>query len=347
MASIYRNRSGNWECRIRRRGYAAQIATFDSKSDAERWARQTESEIDAGRFVSRTEAERTTFGEALARYEREVLPSLRGRAQDASIVRRLKKIPLAARPLALVRSADLAAYSAMLEAAGCAGNTIRIHLGLISRVFEAAKRRWGMESLVNPVAFAPRPRIAPGRDRRLRAGEEEKLLAAAAGDLRAAIVVAIETGLRRGELLRLRWDDIDLVARTAAIKQTKTGVPRVIPLAPRALETLTALPRRPDGKVFGWRDDHSVTQAFERLCHKLGIVDLRWHDLRHEATSRLFERGLSIEKVAAVTGHKTWAMLRRYTHPRAEDIARELAMRPESDAPMEPVNDSIKPALPL
>ncbi|BBF65303.1 site-specific integrase [Acidithiobacillus sp. 'AMD consortium'] len=104
---------------------------------------------------------------------------------------------------------------------------------------------------------------------------------------------------------------------------SKTGDPRRVPLSSRALAVLDALPRRMDGEVWGVRAD-SITQAFARACHRAGIEDLRFHDLRHEATSRFFEKGLNPMQVAAITGHKTLQMLKRYTHLRAEDLAKIL-----------------------
>ncbi len=107
------------------------------------------------------------------------------------------------------------------------------------------------------------------------------------------------------------------------VPDSKTGDPRRVPLSSRALAVLDALPRRLDGKVWGMRAD-SITQAFDRACRRAAIDDLRFHDLRHEATSRLFEKGFNPMEVSAITGHKTLQMLKRYTHLRAEDLAKRL-----------------------
>jgi len=325
MATIFKNKSGNWEVQIRRRGYPAQTATFDTKPQARKWADAVEGDMARSRFVPADEADRTSFREVIERYETEILPGLRGKVQDASRLRALKKLALSGRAIGLIRSADIAAYLKEMESKGYSADTIRLHLGIISRLFAAARRRWGMESISNPIQFVQKPKTVPGRERRVTIEEEKQLLAAAHRELRDAMVLAIETAMRRGELLKLRWEHIDLRAATARIIETKTDVSRTIPLTPRALETLKSMPRRIDGQLFSWHDAHSVTRGFERLCHKLKIENLRWHDLRHEATSRLFERGLALQEVAAVTGHKTWVMLKRYTHPRPEDIARKLA----------------------
>ena len=130
--------------------------------------------------------------------------------------------------------------------------------------------------------------------------------------------------MRRGELVNLRWSHLDLTKRVLRIPDTKIGEACEIPLSSRAIEILNGLPRGIDGKVFALTAN-SISQAFERVTKRADIEDLRFHDLRHEATSRLFERGLNPIQVAAITGHKTLQMLKRYTHLRAEDLARLLA----------------------
>ena len=117
----------------------------------------------------------------------------------------------------------------------------------------------------------------------------------------------------------MRWEHLDRKARTLLIPETKTNTPRKVPLSAKAMAVLDALPRQIDGRIWGMRPD-SITQAFERVCEAAKIEGLPFHDLRHEATSRLFEKGLNPMRVAAITGHKTLQMLKRYTHLRAEDL---------------------------
>lgn len=188
-----------------------------------------------------------------------------------------------------------------------------------------------MEALANPVNKTVKPRPSAGRHRGLEGDEEARLLAASPPALRAVIVIALETAAREGEIAALSWSDIDLERSVARFAQTKIGEPRTIPLSPAAIDTLEgmrAAVAKQSESIFPWKSSgHALSLAFARLCGRLGIVGLHFHDLRHEATSRLFERGLSIEKVVAVTGHGTWAVWRCYTHPRAEDVARELATK--------------------
>ena len=170
------------------------------------------------------------------------------------------------------------------------------------------------------------PTKGKARDRRLEPGEEEKLLKYAekyGGHIKVIIQLAIETGARRSELGELRWENIKLSSRTATFIDTKNGDNRTIPLSSKAIEIFKSFPRQITGDVFSIRSD-SITQAFGRICKLADIEDLRFHDLRHEATSRFFEMGLSIMEVSSITGHKDLAMLKRYTHLKAEDLAKKL-----------------------
>ena len=130
--------------------------------------------------------------------------------------------------------------------------------------------------------------------------------------------------MRQGEIVHLRWEHIDLTRRTAHLPDTKNGEPRTVPLSRAAIETLRALPRSLHGDVFPGLTTEAIKRSFSRATRRAQIVDFRFHDLRHEATTRLFERGLNIMEVSSVTGHKDLRMLRRYTHLRAEDLAQKL-----------------------
>ena len=127
----------------------------------------------------------------------------------------------------------------------------------------------------------------------------------------------------KGELLSLCWDNIDLYRRTAHLPMTKNGTSRDIPLSSRAIDALNALPRNLSGFVFPV-SRVALRGLWLRACRRAGIEDLRFHDLRHEATSRFFEKGLNVMEVASITGHKDLRMLQRYTHLRAEDLAVKL-----------------------
>ena len=124
--------------------------------------------------------------------------------------------------------------------------------------------------------------------------------------------------------MALRWENVDLTRRIAHLPDTKNGEARTVPLSSTSVGVLRALPRSLHGEVFPGLTAEAVKRAFARATRRAGIEGLHFHDLRHEATTRLFERGLNIMEVATITGHKDLRMLRRYTHLKAEDLAKKL-----------------------
>lgn len=164
-------------------------------------------------------------------------------------------------------------------------------------------------------------RTNPARERRLSAAEEQKTLSELTPLMRAVVTLLLETGMRREELCKA--SHFHLNENVLLIPDTKTARARTIPLSALAIETIRGLPVRDDGLSIGMRPD-SITQAFSRACKPAGVMDLRVHDLRHEATSRFFERGLSIPEVALITGHSDWASLKRYTQLRPQDLVGKL-----------------------
>ena len=338
MASIRKRGELQWEARVRRRGQPIQCKTFTTKARAETWVRQVEGEMDRGVFVSRAEAENTTLAEALARYAQEVTPRKKATtaSRERDRIRAWAGSPLSQRSLASVRGKDVAEVLRDMEKRGLSANTVRLHLALLSHLFNTARTAWGMESLSNPVDLVKgqRPKLPAGRNRRLVGDEETRLRAAAqaydrvappgAGTIEALIIWAIETAMRRGEMAAMLWEHLDRTGRTLLIPDTKTGVPRTIPLSPAALKTIEGLSPKARGLVWN-RSPDAISRAFMEVCKAAGVRGLTFHDLRHEATSRLFEKhGFSALEAAAVTGHKTMQMLKRYTHLRAEDLAKRM-----------------------
>ncbi len=323
MATVQKRGPYQWRVQIRKKGHPPQTRTFDVRSEADAWARQVEGEMDRGLFVSRKEAENTTLSEALDRYEREISSKKRSSDQDGIYVRHWKKTGLAARNLASIQGKDLAAWrDERLLAVKPA--TVDRELRIISHLFTIAVKEWGMAGLVNPVAQIRKPKLPPGRDRRLLPGELEKILANTESPHLSDIVrFALETAMRRGEIAGMTWEMVDLKKRTVTLPETKNGEKRIVPLSAEAIRILSGIPRRLDGSVWGITED-PITRAFVRACQRAKVEGLTFHDLRHEATSRLFEKGFNPMEVAAITGHKTLQMLKRYTHLKAEDLAKRM-----------------------
>lgn len=326
MATFTKRKAG-WQAKIRRKGYPAQSASFKTKTDAEKWARDIESTMDKGRFVDRREAESTTLLEALERYEREITPRKKGAKQEINRISLWKRDKLSQRILSSIRGADIAEWRDAKLSTGASSTTVRNDLALISHLFTVAEREWGMESLTNPVRKVKVPSPARARDRRLAPGEEETLLEACANAtctwLSPIVILALETGMRQGELLSLKWNNVNTKQRVASLIDTKNGEAREVPLSNRAISTLKEMPQDISGRVFPITQD-SLEYHFRKMLGTIDIENLRFHDLRHEATSRFFEKGLNPMEAAAITGHKTLQMLKRYTHLRAEDLAKKL-----------------------
>jgi integrase len=323
MATITKRESGRWQAKVRRGGGAPISRTFRTAADAEAWARKQESEIERGVWHDAREAEKVTLTECLDRYAREWIPKKSDPARERSHADTLRTLPFAGRSMARIRSVDIAAARDAWAKSGHAPATIARRFAVLSRIFNLARREWGMESLANPMETVTKPRVANARERRVTDAEISAISAASGSrELGTFVQLAVETAMRRGELSTLRWKHVDLRARTAHLPRTKNGDSRTVPLSSRAVEILTGLPRRIDGRVLGLRPD-SVTQAFDRACDRAGIERLTFHDLRHEATSRLANL-LQAHELAKVTGHKDMRMVLRYYHPHASELAKKL-----------------------
>ena len=340
--AYFRKRSGAWQVVVKKKGFERISRTFDTKSDAEAWAKVTESEMLRGVFVSRIEAENTTLSEALDRYDREISSVKKGHRQESARIQIWKSHSLAKRSLASIRGSDIASYRDDRTKSGYSANSIRLDLSIISHLFEIARKEWGIEGLSNPVKTIRMPKSPPGRDRRLLPGELNRIVDASGSPVLPDVVrLALETGMRQAEIAGMTWDMVDLKKRTVTLLETKNGEKRIVPLSSEAVRILSGLTRRIDGKVWGVTS-HAVAVAFRRAvsrarstyekeCEEKGekpdpsfLTGLTFHDLRHEATSRFFEKGFNPMEVSAITGHKTLQMLKRYTHLKAEDLAERL-----------------------
>ncbi|MBA9071035.1 integrase [Methylobacterium sp. RAS18] len=312
---------------MRRKGIAPRAKSFDTKADAERWARSLEAELDrCGALPDTRPAEKTTLAQVLERYRDTVSPTKRSSVTEIARINAILRRPICHRTMTLLSSADLATYRDERLKTVAPATVIR-ELNTISHAIDTARREWDIHLAQNPCKLVRRPSPPKGRTRRLEGNEEQILLAAAdAGRvryLRPLIELAVETGMRRGELLSLRWEHINLDRRVAHLPLTKNGTSRDVPLSRRAVETLRSLRTGESTTVFT-AAPNAVRLAWERLRRRVGLEDLHLHDLRHEAVSRLFELGFNVVEVASISGHRELRMLTRYTHLRAADLAKRL-----------------------
>ncbi|MBX3446749.1 MAG: site-specific integrase [Parvibaculaceae bacterium] len=324
--ATFRKRGSTWQVVVRRKGLPPLSKSFPTKADASLWARQLEHQADTGclRDDPRILAQ-MTLGDLLRRYKDEITPRKRGRDPETAVLVALLRRPICAYTLEQLSAKHLAAYrDVRREEVGPA--TVNKDLNLIQHAIKIGQQEWGLPIPHNPVTMVRKLVRPPGRDRRLREGEFDALIAAARTCrnrlIEPVIRLAVETAMRRSELLSLRWSHIDLAARTAHLPMTKNGFSRTVPLTPEAIRILRELARHED--LVLPMSAEAVKLSWQRIVKKAGLVDLRFHDLRHEATSRFFEMGLNVPEVALITGHRDGRMLFRYTHLKAENVAMKL-----------------------
>lgn len=348
MATISK-RGEKWQAKIRRDGFPSQSKTFRTKTEADAWARAQEAEMDRGAWRDRSKADSTTFYKLLERYAKDVAPTKRGAETEKIRLKTLMRDDLAKYKLSTLSPLILADWRDRRLSAGAAGSTVNRELNIISAVMNWARRELMIE-VENPVSAIRRPPQGQARDRRLEGDEGQRLLESLddhSGEekredgkkyrqgsrnpwLKPIVQFAIETAMRRGELLSLTWDNIDTKRQIALLPLTKNGEARTVPLSSRAIAVLDGLLEEKSGikplrvgPVFPITAN-ALKLGFERAVNRAGIEDFHFHDLRHEATSRLAEKLPNLIELAAVTGHKDLRMLKRYYHPRAEDLAKKL-----------------------
>jgi integrase len=366
MGTIVKRGELQWQAKIRRKGFPVQSRTFMYKDDAEKWIRATEHELETSGFVDRREAEKNSLAEVLKRYRQEITPTKKSAAiESIKIDVILRDSALSKLKMSAITSTAIAAWrDRRLKLV--TGATVNREIDIISSVLNHARREWGIH-VENPIPYVKRPEKARARERRFSLLEEQYLLDALDKGERKSngtfgkgarnawlaplVRFALETAMRRGEMLSLQWENVDLNRRTAFLPDTKNGDSRNVPLSSRAVSILAALPcqlgdddrygdsRR--GQVFlttAMALRKGFGRAIERAqgayacdCRKARqrpipgfLEDIHFHDTRHEAASRIAEKLSNILELSAVTGHKDVRMLKRYYHPRAEDLAKKL-----------------------
>lgn len=342
MACIKVTPSGTWKALIRKSGWPTVSKTFRVQRDAKDWARRTEDEMVRGVFIQRAQAERLTLESALDRYLKEVSITKSAFTQrgETSKSKQLK-LELGKYSLAAITPDLVAAYRDKRLEAGKRNNTVRLELALLGHLFTVAMQEWRVGLAYNPVANIRKPSPGKGRNRRLNTAEEAKLIGAVSKHsnpmLGWIVRVALATAMRSTEIVTLRRSQVDINRRVIHLTKTKNGSERTVPLtlaAKAIFEEALANPVRPidcDLIFFGelgedekTRRPYQFNKAFGIIKKEIGLADFHFHDMRHEAISRLVEAGLSDMKVAAISGHKTMQMLQNYTHLRAEELVEEL-----------------------
>ena len=330
-----------WRVQFRRKGQSSISRNFDKKAHAEAYARKIEHELSAGEFVSTKEFTDTTIEDILVRYEQEVSQTKElGRTKKHCL--KTLRTYLGQTLIQKLNSESVITFANKRQAMGAGGVTINMELTYLKGALKIAKLLWKIPVKTDPVADA---RIAlkhlglitksKKRDRRPTDAEITKLTEHYKNKTRQLLPMsdiiqfAIASCMRAGEIGNLKWNDLNVVDKTILIRdrkdpQDKIGNDQTVPLLKiRDLDAFEIVQRQPKTSeyIFPWNFD-TVSSIFPRACRALEIVDLHFHDLRHEGVSRMFEAGYQIQEVAIVSGHKDWAMLKRYTQLKAKDLHR-------------------------
>lgn len=323
--ATFRKRNGKWQAIVRQKNIGTVSRSFIKKTQAIKWALEQEERIERGVFGS-IEPSEVTLGELLQRYSEEITPAKRGAETEQRRLNRLIKDSISNYSIGQLTSKTLASFRDRRLLDG--QRACEYDLILIRHCIKVAMSEWGLMLSVNPVDQIKKPPSPRPRERRLNDGEYKRLMEASMltqnPHIWPIVVFAIETGMRRSEILGLSWDNNDLKRRTALLPLTKNGSSREVPLSTEAVSILQQQRSRTGLHPFPVTSN-AFRLAWDRLRGRAGINDLRFHDLRHEAISRFFEMKLTIPEVALISGHKDVKMLFRYTHLKVDSVVSRLA----------------------
>ena len=330
-----RKRKGRYSVSIRHAGAKAINKTFAKKSDAHKYGFEVELQLQRKRYKDTSNASKTTLKSVLERHLAERLGEVRQPKKEQSRFNTIVKSEVVNKFLIDLTPNDFAQFRDARSLDGASGATIIRELSFMSVAIRKAIKVYGCWLPEHPIPNSIKPKESPPRNRRLNAGEHLLLKQYCKGAPKYkkpnpywcdAIDFAIESALRLNEQLTLNWKHISIEKKVMTIlaKHTKTGVERVVPLTPRALEILRNIPRSIDGRVFPM-SINNFNRGWRAICKNAGIKNLHWHDLRRTGISLLFERGLSPSEVQMFSGHKTISlMIKTYTAHNPEKVAKKL-----------------------
>jgi len=319
----------SYRVQIKLKGSDPVTATFQRKTDAKKWASDTEADLRAGRYFKTAEAKKHTVGEMIDRYKKSVLPTKGSHKPNQKIQlewwkNRIGKYTLAEATPALIaecRDELLAGITRLKKKRSPA--TVNRYLAALSHCFTIAVKEWGWLD-DSPMRKVSKGKEARGRVRFLSDDERISLLEACKESsnslLYPVVVIALSTGARQGEILSLKWDQVDIQRGVIILYETKNGEIRTLPLVGHALEEIKKLSkvRNIDTDLLfpgkNRQQPIGIRAPWERALAQTEIKDFRFHDLRHSAASYLAMNGATLTEIADVLGHKTLQMVKRYSH---------------------------------
>ena len=321
-----RKRGKSWNAQVRVSGWRSFTKSFSKKSDAVIWIKELEYKLRSAPLPDVIIDSKVTLNELLLKYAEEVFPTHKGCKSEICRLKSIGRRWIGELDTRYLTKQHFIQYrDDRLKVVS--GGSVKSELSLIKRVMDTAVKKWEYGIPYNPIYQIEFPKGSNARTRRLIGDEKERLLTASSLQrnifITPIIEFAIETGMRRSEILKLRWCDVDLENGFASLYDTKNGEDRRVPLTRRCIEVLQTVPRTHE-QVFPISAT-CLRLAWNRARNKAGITDLRFHDLRHEAVSRFFEMGMSVPEVALISGHKDVRQLFRYTHLNPENVFKKYA----------------------
>ncbi|EHI48346.1 site-specific recombinase XerD [SAR116 cluster alpha proteobacterium HIMB100] len=323
MATI-RNRNGRWHVQVRRSGSKSVNRTFTLKSDAQLWAREQERTIELdGLDKPNKELLNDTLSDLLKRYELEIAPSKKSYHVERHYFALLRRQLFANLSLKNLRASDIQNWIDERNKTHEPASTVRV-AGIIERVINIAIKNWDYPLVNNPMQRVIKPANTARPILRLSTNTLQKLRNPSS-KIGWIVLFALETGMRRSEIANLKWPDINLNEQLVYVSETKNGYARHVPLSSRSIDAIQHM----DGNneyVFGM-SSNAIRLAWQRLKNLQQIEGVRFHDLRHEAISGMFERGLTMAEVAMLSGHRTVSQLFRYAHADIQKVREKLAQQ--------------------
>ncbi|MBB3883810.1 site-specific integrase [Acetobacter oeni] len=334
MASIVK-RGRSWRAMVVRKGQRVN-ATFDTRSEAEEWAVRAEAAILAGQKPAQISpiSGRQTVADIIARYSREVSPAKDGVRWEEIRAKALCRMPVFNVPPPSFGPSDLASWrDGRLRTVSA--STVNRDLNFISAVINHAIKEWCAPFAANPVHLIQRPKNPRARKRRVSVIERAAIADALGWDRKstpvtkmqwvaAAFYLALETAMRKGEILSLRWSNINLEKQFAYLQKTKNGDERYVPLSSDAIALLRIIGVRADEDPVIHVASGTLDQFFRRARDIAGLPDLHFHDSRREATTVFSKKLSNVLELAAVTGHRSLNVLKDYYRPDPSDLAKKL-----------------------
>lgn len=324
MATIRKRGTYQFQALVRRKGHPKQIKTFESKAEAEKWARAVEAEIDSGSFQDRRSMAKITLAQALQMYGEKVSIKKCESHKELARIKKFCELPLASKSMDELNALDFVNYRDM-RLQVVSGSAVRLELALLSHLYTIAINEWRWP-LSNPLKTVSKPRPNPPRERRLTEDEYKRLFKAIHRDearstriwLDAAVRLGLETGMRSGEVLKAKWANLNLKTRILVLPHTKNKKSRHVPMTKEAVALLETLPRNSEYIISGFHDVNGLGKALRKACKIAGIENFRFQDIRHEVASQRAPHATQLT-MQETMGWKSPEMARRYFNPSDEE----------------------------